>query len=466
MEAYILKTVLCSGIIIGFYYLMLEQQKCHHFKRFFLIAGILFALLVPLASVSYGTSAVAGSQLVAVAPSDGRLEVPEQVSRISITDMIAAVYAIVGVLLLIRFILSLNLLRKAYIGGKKIRNDGCTLVLTTEKIPPYSFLNFIFLNENDYKAGSVDGRVLLHEHAHIRQRHTWDVLFIEVLLIVFWFNPAFYIFKKGILTNHEFLADEAVLKQENDIPAYQKLLLNQLIYENISFTQQFNFINTKKRIKMMTKKSDLKSKTLPWVSLPVAVTLFFAFAEKVPAQKLNNEAPATKESFNEAVPVKDKSVPVVKDTVKTNQRTKTAEPQSDKATKPAIQSAVEQQQKIEDGYPSSPPTLDVPAEYPGGLNTFRTLFAKEFNTAKLNGEEGLIKTVLYFDVDEKGNVSNYRAEGTNEAFNNEAIRTMAQVNGNTPWKPAARKGEPVAFTFRMPLTMNFEKNPAPGDSKK
>ena len=90
------------------------------------------------------------------------------------------------------------------------------------------------------------------------------------MLCVFWFNPAFYFYRKAIVTNHEFLADEVVLSQNNDIISYQKLILDELISEKILFTHPFNLHNTKKRIVMMTNKLTKIAKMKSYLTLHIS----------------------------------------------------------------------------------------------------------------------------------------------------------------------------------------------------
>lgn len=284
METYLFKMILCSSIFIGFYYLILERQKAHRFKRFYLLSSILFSMLVPFVSITYGVVKDVSSQLVIVGE-EGETLAPVVVkeSLFSFENIIYGMYFLVTAILFVRFLISLNSLRQAVKTGQKIKRGKFTLVLQDEKATPHSFWNYIFVNRDDYERGKIDEKIILHEKTHLEQKHSFDVLLIEFLLTVFWFNPAFYFYKKAMLTNHEFLADERVLKYDSNIKSYQQLLLTELISERILFTNQFNLSNTKKRIKMMTTPNTKKSKLYAWLALPLTVIMFFAFVEKVPA---------------------------------------------------------------------------------------------------------------------------------------------------------------------------------------
>src|SRR5690606_22385705 len=116
--------------------------------------------------------------------------------------------------------------------------------------------------------------------------HSWDVVFVELLMVFFWFNPFLYIYRKSIRTNHEFLADEEVLNHHSDTTAYQHLLLEKIpVKSQTTMSSSFNYLVTKKRLIMMTKKtSRLKTVALKFFSIPLLAVVMLLFSEKVSAQ--------------------------------------------------------------------------------------------------------------------------------------------------------------------------------------
>ena len=131
---------------------------------------------------------------------------------------------------------------------------GAKLVLTNDKIIPYSFLKYIFVDRETFEKGAIDKKILTHELAHVRQKHSVDILMFEVLLIFAWFNPVLYWYKRAIQLNHEFLADDVVVKAFHSTPAYQRLLLAVASQKDSSFlTTPLTYLITKKRLTMMTK---------------------------------------------------------------------------------------------------------------------------------------------------------------------------------------------------------------------
>jgi hypothetical protein len=118
------------------------------------------------------------------------------------------------------------------------------LVLIEEKIAPFSFWNYIFLNKSIYQTKGIESDILLHELTHVKQKHTWDILFVELFLIVFWWNPILYLYKKAIQLNHEFLADREVLAH-TQVPTYQQLLLQNATGNALYLTSSSTFSITK-----------------------------------------------------------------------------------------------------------------------------------------------------------------------------------------------------------------------------
>lgn len=118
----------------------------------------------------------------------------------------------------------------------------------------FSFLNYIFISKNDYLDKNVRNEILIHELIHVKQKHSADVLFVELLIVFFWFNPALYLYRRAIRLNHEFLADEGVINSTGDIPAYQMLLIDRATYSRVcSLASSLTYLITKKRLIMMVK---------------------------------------------------------------------------------------------------------------------------------------------------------------------------------------------------------------------
>lgn len=94
------------------------------------------------------------------------------------------------------------------------------------------------------------------------------------------------------------------------------------------------------------------------------------------------------------------------------------------------------------------------AEFPGGINSFRSKVNGSFDTSVMEGDEGTVKTEVTFVVERDGSITDVKANGPNKDFNAEAIRTVKSIKNK--WAPAKINGQAVRYRFRMPLTMQFE----------
>jgi hypothetical protein len=140
----------------------------------------------------------------------------------------------------------------------------------------------------------MDQQLLLHEFTHANQRHSYDIMFIELLKIVFWFNPIFILYKKAIQLNHEFLADDGVLTYTHiNLKAYQHLLLSKAGFSHtLNLTSNFNYSITKKRLIMMNQTTPKLRAMLKAIALaPVMIVLAFFGCIKAEALSVKNALP-------------------------------------------------------------------------------------------------------------------------------------------------------------------------------
>ena len=458
METFIYKMIALSAIFILLYFVFLEKEKNHRFKRFYLLSSALFSVFIPLISIPYGSIEVAES----ISQNNAELMIlPEtklvEPSIFTKENLLWAIYILGFSILFLKFSWGIFKLIKEIKFSEKIKQDHYQFILKQNKFTPYSFWNAIFLNKSDFLEGKIDYKIILHEKAHVNQKHSIDVIFTEIMLCVFWFNPAFYFYRKAIVTNHEFLADEAVLSQNKDIISYQKLILDELISEKILFTHPFNLHNTKKRIVMMTNKLTKIAKLKSYLTLPISALLFFAFVEKVPAkientvnkslQKIVKKGEAqfseTQVSNIEKSALKNEMISIKKDTIK---------PKKQKLEKV-------KDENIE-MIPPPPPVKEITSqaepEFPGGLAVLRNKLAENFDVSKMKNSKGTLKGVLIIIVSEDGKSYNANYQFDDENFKTAAKDALEKTLKGVEWKPGTLNGKPVASQFKMPITMNFE----------
>lgn len=451
METYIYKMIALSAIFILLYFVFLEKEKNHHFKRFYLLSSALFSVLVPLISINYGAVIVVeninqnNSELI-ILP-ETKLAEP---SIFTIENILWAIYILGFSLLFLKFSWGIFKLIKEIKFSEKIKQDYYQFILKQNKFTPYSFWNSIFLNKSDFIEGKIDYKIILHEKAHVNQKHSIDVIFIEIMLCVFWFNPAFYFYRKAIVTNHEFLADEAVLSQNKDIISYQKLILDELISEKILFTHPFNLNNTKKRIVMMTNKLTKIAKLKSYLTLPISALLFFVFVEKVPA-KVEGKSNKTLQIITK------KEKPQLSEIHTLNNEKRAFK---NDTIKPKTQKVEMVQNENTEMIPPPPPVKEIISqtepEFPGGLTALRNKLVENFDVSKMKNSKGTLKGVLIIIVSEDGKSYNANYQFDDENFKTAAKDALEKTLKGVVWKPGTLNGKPVASQFKMPITMNFE----------
>ena len=290
MIEYLIRSGLVLTILLAIYHLWLEKEKMHWFNRFYLLSSLLLGLIIPLIKITLPGKDIINTQLPLsefVSPNFSTM-IPAEIDRVSEsqnTDLITLVYGLLAAVLLARFAINLIILMRKVYESPKLDTPEGTIVLIKEKLAPHSFLFYTFLNEDDYLNQRIEQEIITHEFTHVRQRHSADLLIMELLMAIFWFNPVFIFFKKAIQLNHEFLADEAVIESSCNISTYQQLLLQKAALKSVRMASNFNFSITRKRFKMMKKQTSKTWKIVKSVSLlPVAAVLILAFSDTVFAQ--------------------------------------------------------------------------------------------------------------------------------------------------------------------------------------
>ncbi|PHR87144.1 MAG: hypothetical protein COA80_19080 [Leeuwenhoekiella sp.] len=291
MLAYLIKSILCLLVLWGFYKITLEQTAAHYFKRFYLLGSLVLALTLPLITFSYTVevepqTVVAETYFEPVAFTEAPDAAPVDEPTNWLLVGLGIIY-VAGVLLFgFRFLRNLNRLRHKIASNEKVRARSHINVLLTGKVVPHSFLRFIFLPRKDFKNNTIAPEILAHEQAHVTQKHSWDILAVEFLQVIFWFNPLLVFLKRSIALNHEFLADRAALAQNTTTENYTNLLFT---YSggahHTALSSPINYSLTKKRILMLSKtKSIKKLATRLALFVPVLALCIYFFNEEIVAK--------------------------------------------------------------------------------------------------------------------------------------------------------------------------------------
>ena len=288
MTDFLIESTLSLIVLISVYFLILENEKMAVFNRFYLLFSIIFSFSLPFITIE-----------VLATPSNVILQEtvfrPEN-SVVAVADEAINYYQIIGWIVygigasffLFRFVKNINDITSRIKRNPIVEYNNSKLVLLDEKTLPHTFLNTIFINKSDYENRNIEDELYTHELTHVTQKHTLDILFIEIIKCVFWFNPILIFYKKAIQLNHEFLADEKVVNSYNNIPVYQSLLLSKANEKQPYYlASNLNYLVTKKRLIMMSKKTPNSIAILKKVALTpiIAGLIFFMCVESIAQEK-------------------------------------------------------------------------------------------------------------------------------------------------------------------------------------
>lgn len=268
MIVYLLKFILCSAALFTLFKIFLSREKSFRFNRLVLLLIIPLAAIAPLLSVPIER----GYSIEQVEHSFFQDQISSPISSNQISGSfipttettrvkwIILFYLLIALVLLISKSHAIITLMRWRNQGEKLTIDGATIIISEKAKTPFSFLNTIFLNREDYEKGNELGVIISHELAHISQKHYLDLFFLETLSIIYWFNPICHFIKYQSQINHEYLADQSILERNYDVNQYKRTLFQFSTTHLIPLTSPIVSSTLKLRITMLNKNQNNSSK--------------------------------------------------------------------------------------------------------------------------------------------------------------------------------------------------------------
>ena len=276
------KTAIILAVFYMFYRLLLSKDTFHRFNRIILLGTAALSFVLPLCVITIHKivtiPAAQSTPQVFDNATIGTTAAVAEVSEPIWPYVICAIFAIGALGVLVMTIISIAKVIGIITSGEhRTLEGGETLVITDAEIAPFSWMKYIVLSHGDYESGY--SQILTHEKAHIALRHSWDILFVDIITALQWFNPAMWMLKADLRAIHEFEADDAVLRSGADVKEYQYLLIRKAVSKSgYSVANSFNHSTLKARITMMlNQKSSRKGAwkalyVLPLVGISLAAT--------------------------------------------------------------------------------------------------------------------------------------------------------------------------------------------------
>ena len=281
---YDLKVAVLVAVFYMFYRLLLSRETFHRVNRMVLLATAVASFVLPLCVITLHRTVVVsgGSGLVSIDGLGAMVEAAEPQTPLWQTAAFALFFAGVAVTLGHTLWGILKVWRLISHSEQHREADGITVCVTDSDVSPFSFCRYIVLSRSDY--GAQDASILAHERGHISHHHSADVLLVDVLTALQWFNPAMWMLRQDLRAIHEYEADAAVLSQGINMRQYQYLLIQKAVAAcGYSVANGITHSTLKNRINMML--TNKKTNRASWLKLlamlPIVGTALALNAETV-----------------------------------------------------------------------------------------------------------------------------------------------------------------------------------------
>ena len=409
---YQIKVGLC---LIAFYLLwklLLSRETFHRFNRVALLTVMALALVLPWLRFSLDvpmavTEPMTMIEDLIVTPAGAftQQSAEQSTQQWNVMNVVTVVYFVGAAMVLAWLLHSLWSLRRLLRKGRtESLPDGITLHVLPGDIAPFSYFKHIVISEQDYRDNPRE--ILVHEKAHVGLRHSLDVMFMSVVTLFQWWNPAAWLLCRELRQVHEYEADKAVFNENVDVKQYQMLLIRKSVGDQLfSMANNFNYQSLKKRIRMMTiKKSSQWKKLWALAVVPVVALALLAFA---------NPSNAASVVANES----------------SAQDTKVYE------------------------------TVEQMPEFPGGMEALVNYLQENVKypeQAAKNKVQG--RVLVQFIVDKTGQVGDVKVvRSVNEELDAEAVRVVKSM---PDFIPGRQDGKAVSVWFTLPISfkLNSEGN--------
>ena len=279
---YDLKVAALIAVFYMFYRLLLSRETFHRLNRVMLLTTALASFVLPLCVITLHRTVVMPMPEIETGVATAVVEAAEEQTpwwQIALPVVFFAGMAVTLGHTLMSIVRVILLIHRS---EKHPKEDGTTVCVTgNTTLPPFSWMHYIVMNRSDYE--EQDAAILAHERAHIRLRHSWDVLFADLLTALQWFNPAMWMLRADLRAIHEYEADRAVLSQGIDAHQYQYLLITKAAgIGGYSIANGISHSTLKNRINMMLHKQSKPKNYLKLLALlPVVGIVLAANAQSV-----------------------------------------------------------------------------------------------------------------------------------------------------------------------------------------
>ena len=287
MMLYVIKAAITLALLYSCFFIFLSKETFHRFNRCMLVGIMLISLVMPMFHFTTSHPTTLNEEVYIVQNYIEHDTTPiivtaQQAQGITWIQALTWIYmAGVVLMLILTLVQAISLCRFMCSGVRHTDTQGNTVILHNNDVPPFSIFRYIVMSVKDYESSRQ--YILTHEQEHIRLGHTYDLLLLQGMKTLMWFNPFIWFLSRDLKAVHEYEADQAVINQGIDAKSYQQLLVMKVVGNRLQpFTNNLNHGSLKKRIVMMYQKPSNRWLMLKALcAIPVAALTINTFATPI-----------------------------------------------------------------------------------------------------------------------------------------------------------------------------------------
>lgn len=451
---YDVKVAVLIAVFYMFYRLMLSHETFHRVNRLVLLTTAVASFVLPLCVFTMHKTVMVDYEFSQL----GELTVNEPVVSVVPTDnqpsviltTVLPVLFIIGMLAtLVHTMISLIRIQLLIHRSEKHPQEDGTVICVTGNtaLSPFSWMHYIVMNHSDYEAH--DAAILAHERGHIRLGHSWDLLFVDLLTALQWFNPAMWMLRSDLRAIHEYEADGEVLSLGINARQYQYLLISKAAgIGGYSLANGISHSTLKNRINMMLHKKSNRTSLLKLFALVPIVGITLALNARTVNDYVydgpQKQNPVKKGKKNTTIKVGTQEIKV------------TEAPKDDKAATVTMNVVEEEQNATDDKVFD---VVENMPEFNGGAGALMQYLSHNIHYPEESDVQG--RVIVSFVVDKDGSISNAQVvKSVHPSFDAEALRI---INNMPKWIPGTQNGKPVNVKYVVPI--NFKSSNANSATK-
>ena len=462
---YDLKVAVLLAVFYMFYRLLLARETFHRVNRIVLLLTAVASFVLPLCVITFHETVAMELPLDIITPPEvggdrGGLNEPVAAQRTPLWQILLPILFIIGVLVTFAHTLwSLFRIVSLISKSEKHPQDDGTIICVTGNadMAPFSWMLYIVMNRSDYEEHNET--ILAHERGHIRLHHSWDLLLVDTLTALQWFNPAIWMLRSDLRAIHEYEADGAVLSQGINARQYQYLLITKAAsIGGYSLANGISHSTLKNRINMMLHKKSNPTRLLKLIALIPIVAVALAVNAETVTDYVYGEPetlqPVKKGKVNATIKTgMNSAITVV--AADAEQDAEQADNNTNKVNDIVKDKEGDDSNLQKDDNDKAYDVVEEMPQYPGGVGklmeyvSMNVRYPKEAESKSIQG-----RVVTTFVIEKDGSIADAEVvKSVDPALDAEALRVIKAM---PKWTPGKQDGKPIRVKYTMPITFALQ----------